>query len=378
MTKKGLGLLLIGVLWAQVLPYQPAYRSLALEVLNAIYALRFSRAESLLNRLEKEFGKYVGTSYLRAVMYSWRIELDPTTTWFDSFWEAALKETDSLMRCCAKDPLEKYFIGFGHTALRVRRLYNRGEYLAAIWRARELLSLMEGVRRYANVYPELQFELGLYEYYIAFFQANYPAFRLFLKLFPPGDEARGLARLEACARDSLNYTHNEAAYFLSYICLYQAKRPSQAEYWLRVLTQRFPMNPYFRRLWAEALYELGRYAEARAVIEAWLETYETFCPRPPCHIIYSMYPTAEAIQAYSLLNMLLRAEARLPEAYAICQHTDSLLEALPTLPPPTWGRVMREIAITEKRLGQKEAAERRLSAIRARKEVPDYLKAPLP
>lgn len=338
----------------------------------------FTHAEKLLARLDSTYGPYAGTSYLKALAYSWRIELDPSTTWFDSFWERELKRTDSLLRCCAPHPLEKYFIGFANKALEVRRLYVRGEIMASVWKARDLLSLLDGVRKYADAYPEMQFELGLYEYYIDYFSKNYPIMRPLLYFFPKGNETSGLARLERCARDSLNYTQYEAAYFLGYIFLYQAKRPAQALYWLEYLSQRFPENPLFRRMWAEALYQVGRYADARQAILPWIEAYERACPHPPCYLIFGRYPTSEAVQAYGLLGMTLREEKKYPEAQQAFQRMDALLGTLKQFPAPTWARLQREAALLEKRMGYTHAAEARLRRLRARDDVPSYLKGDLP
>ncbi|MCX7606844.1 MAG: hypothetical protein N2170_06240 [Bacteroidia bacterium] len=359
------------------LPYQPVYRKQALEALAAFYGMDFSRAERLLAELDSIYGVYVGTAYLRALGYSWRIEIDPSTTWFDSFWERELRRTDSLLRCCASHPLEKYFIGFGQRALEVRRLYVRGELMASVWKARELLSLLERIRKYVDLYPEMHFELGLYEYYIAYFYRNYPIMRPILRFFPPGDEEKGLARLEQCARDPLNYTQTEAAYFLGYIYLYQARRPHLAEKWFRQLSERFPDNPLFRRMWAESLYELGEYKAARQVIQGWLDKYESSCLRPPCYLIWSRYPTGEAVQAYALVGMTRREEGRYAEAKEAFARMDSLLGTLSRFPPPTWARLMREAALLEKRMGRVGEAERRMEAVRARSDVPAYLKHPL-
>lgn len=359
------------------LPYQPTYRSQALQALQALYAMEFDRAERLFDRLDSLFGPYAGTSYLRALAYSWRIELDPSTTWFDSFWEKELKRTDSLLRCCTAHPLETYFIGFGQKALEVRRLYVRGEILPSVWKARELLSLLDGIRRYVDKYPEMEFELGLYEYYIDYFSNNYPIMRPILYFFPKGDQNSGLARLERCARDSLNYTQYEAAYFLGYIYLYQAKRPAIAVHWLQYLSRLFPSNPLFRRMWAEALYELKQYEEAQKVIKEWIESYEQHCPHPPCYLITRKYPTAEAVHAYGLLGMTLREEKKYTEAQAAFYRMETLLRSLPRFPAPSWARLMREFALLEKRMGNSRAAEARLKLVQARNDVPSYLKGPL-
>ncbi|MCS7189138.1 MAG: hypothetical protein RMJ66_02330 [Bacteroidia bacterium] len=363
---------------AQPLPYQPSYRRYALAALRDIYNLDFFHAEQKLAKLDTHFGPYVGTAYLRALSYSWRIEIDPTTTWFDSFWERAVKQTDSLLEHAAEHPLEKYFIGFGNAALAVRHQYVRGQMIAAVWKAKELLSFLKGLQKYAEIYPEMQFELGLYEYYIGYFSRNYPIIRPFLSFFPPGDETRGLARLEKCAEDTTNYTHVEAAYFLSYICLYQANQPLRAEKWLRWLTEKFPQNPLFRRMWAEALYHLQRYAQARQVVLPWLREYEKACPKPPCYLIVGRFPTMEAVQGYALVGMTFREEGNYTEARQAFGRMDTLMATLRNFPPPTWARLMREAALLEKRMGDQLTAERRMAALRARKDVPDFLKSPLP
>ncbi|MEN3041643.1 MAG: hypothetical protein ABDH66_08930 [Bacteroidia bacterium] len=360
------------------LPYRPAYRRIALQALRSFYAMDFAQGDRLLTQLESLFGPYAGTSYLRALGYSWRIELDPSTTWFDSFWERELQKTDSLLQCCAPHPLEKYFIGFAQKALAVRRLYIRGEILPSLWQARELLSLLSGIRRYAEAYPEMQFELGLYEYYIDYFSKNYPIMRPILYFFPPGNQASGLARLERCALDSLNYTQYEATYFLGYIYLYQAKRPTLAAHWLSRLVELFPTNPLFRRMWAESLYQMGQYTQAREVISPWIRAYERACSNPPCYLISNPYPSSEAAQAYGLMGMCLREEKRYNEAADAFRRMDATLSKLSLFPAPTWARLMREAALLEKRMGRLEAAEARLKAIRSRDDVPSYLKEPLP
>ncbi|RMF53894.1 MAG: hypothetical protein D6750_00435, partial [Bacteroidetes bacterium] len=253
-----------------------------------------------------------------------------------------------------------------------------GHTLASVWKARDLIALLSGIRQYASQYPEMQFELGLYEYYIAYFAQNYPLMRPVLRFFPPGNAQKGLERLEACARDSLNYTQHEAAYFLSYIYLYQAHQPEKAEYWARTLSERFPDNPLFRRMWAEALHKLQRYQEARQAVLPWLQAYEQACPTPPCRLLLSRYPTSEAIQAYALLGMTLREEKRYTEAQAAFARMDTLLKKLPHFPAPTYARLQREAALLEKRMGNSTAAQARLEALRRRSDVPEFLKAPLP
>ncbi|MCS6790774.1 MAG: hypothetical protein NZ580_07330 [Bacteroidia bacterium] len=362
----------------QPLAYQPNYRSIALRALSRMYAMDFHGADLLFKALDSTFGPYAGTAYLRALSYSWRIEIDPATTWFDSFWERALYITDSLLDCCYTQPLEKYFIGFANRALEVRRLYVRGKLIASVWKARELLSLLEGIRKYAHLYPEMQLELGLYEYYIAYFYRNYAIMRPILAFFPEGNESQGLERLERCANDSLNYTRFEAMYFLGYIYLYQAKIPEKAEYWLRKLSTKFPENPLFRRMWCEALYVLGRYMEAREHALAWLNKYEESCHMPPCHLVYDRYPSAEAAQAYALVGMTYREEKNYAAAQSAFERMDTLLAKLPRLPAPVWARLTREAALLEKRMGKSEAASRRLKLLQERDDVPLYLKAPLP
>jgi tetratricopeptide (TPR) repeat protein len=381
--KATLCLLLAGpLIWAQSpslpLPYWPAYRHTALEALHAFYNVEFHRGFALLDSLERRFGPYAGTAYLRALGYSWQIELDPATTWFDTPWEKAIARTDSLLRCCNPEPLETYFIGFANRALYVRRLYIRGHLLRSVWEARSLISLLSGIRQYAPTYPEMQFELGLYEYYIAYFSANYPIMRPILSVFPPGNKERGLSRLSQCARDSLNYTQTEAAYFLGYIYLYQEKKPDSALYWLAYLVQRYPQNSLFRRMKAEALCEKGRYAEARSTIASWLDAYEKNCFRPPCYLFFSPYPTAEAVQAYGLMGLCYREEGNYEAAGKAFERMDSLLKSLRLFPAPTWGRLQREVAIYYKRIGRSDLAEERLRQIAARDDVPGYLKKPLP
>ncbi len=363
---------------AQPLPYQAAYRTQALAALRLVYDIRFHEALAQLRRLEGQYGPYAGTTYLQALLHSWQIELDPATTWFDNAWAKAIARTDSLLRCCSKAPLETYFIGFANRALHVRRLYVRGYLLRSVWEACSLLALLEGLRKHAPDYPEMQFELGLYEYYIAYFKQNYPIMRPILVAFPPGDKVRGLSRLAACARDSFNYTQTEAMYFLGYIYLYQEKVPDSALHWLSRLTTQYPRNSLFRRMQAEALYEKRRYREARAVIMPWLEHYEESCPKPPCYLITSTYPTSEAAQAYGVLGMCYREEGAYAEAEAAFGKMDTLLERLRTFPAPTWARLQREVALYYQKISRSDLAQARLARIQARDDVPAYLKRPLP
>lgn len=360
------------------LPYNPSYRELALRALQAFYGVEFYRGFRVLDSLEEKFGPYAGTAYLRALGHSWQIELDPATTWFDTDWEKAIARTDSLLRRGSPHPLETFFIGFANRALYVRRLYIRGQILQSVWEARSLISLLSGIRQYASTYPEMQFELGLYEYYIAYFSQNYPIMRPILIVFPKGDKRRGLARLSQCARDSLNYTATEAAYFLGYIYLYQEKNPDSALYWLSYLVARYPHNSLFRRMKAEALYEKKRYAEARQTIYEWITSYERHCSRPPCYLFFSSYPTSEAVQAYGLLGMCYREENKFAEAERAFARMDTLLSTLRSFPAPTWARLQREVALYYQRVGRSDLAQVRLRQIAARDDVPSFLKKPLP
>ena len=153
------------------------------------------------------------------------------------------------------------------------RLYsNRESWYNSLSHARISMNILFNLER---LYPEIadvQFGLGLYDYFAAHLTEEYSLVRAFSWMIPDGDKKQGLERLKKAANESV-FLKPEATYFLGHIYLHYENEYSHALDYFTGLTVQFPENTFFQRLLIRAYVRNRRYENAVLLIDELTEKY---------------------------------------------------------------------------------------------------------
>ena len=237
------------------------------DALDILYDGSTDTALERFRALVEEFPQDPMAAYLEALALSWKIEQRPQSTELDrdlhARLDAILSRTSERLRLEPGDRRARLARG-GAFGLRSRfylfRYKARDAAKAAQAMRAELLKLADDP---AGRDPDVDFGLGLYDYYVDVLPRVAKLFR-FLSGMPGGARARGLLAIER-AKEKAVFHQVEAAWQLSEIYTYYEDKPDLAWAEMRRLHDEYPGAP----LWALKLAEierdrLGRYAEAAA------------------------------------------------------------------------------------------------------------------
>lgn len=108
--------------------------------------------------------------------------------------------------------------------------------------------------------PDNLFAEGMKLYYSAYIPENYPVVRAVSWFLPDGDRRGGIDTLTEASQKAV-FARQEAAYFLGTIYLNYEGEYEKARILYKGLTDRFPDNPYYRRLYLRTLAQLSEYRE---------------------------------------------------------------------------------------------------------------------
>lgn len=108
--------------------------------------------------------------------------------------------------------------------------------------------------------PDNLFAEGMKLYYSAYIPENYPVVRAVSWFLPDGDRRGGIDTLTEASQKAV-FARQEAAYFLGTIYLNYEGEYEKAMILFKGLTDRFPDNPYYRRLYLRTLAQLSEYRE---------------------------------------------------------------------------------------------------------------------
>ena len=203
-----------------------------------------------------------------------------------------LARSEARMKRDRGDVDGKFFAGAA-LAFRGRLRSMRGDWLPAAYDCRRALKL---VREVADADPgnaDLDFGLGLYDYFGDVLPERHPMLRPVALLLPPAKKERGLRSLAHVADDG-HFASTEAAWFLVQIEFGFEHDPGEALRWARWLRRRHPGNSLFHVMEGRVLLQAGRPAQARAVFQEVLDRWRAGDPA---------YTVAQAERAYYSLGL---------------------------------------------------------------------------
>jgi len=243
--------------------------------------------------------------YLQALALEWRLEQDPASRAHDAAVVALADRALGLADAgLARDPADTRALlarGAAH-GVKSRLFLFRWDKGPA---SREAVRMREGLaaaRAAGEEVPDLDFGLGLYDYYADTLPRFFKVVAFLLRV-PGGDRERGLAQVARVARGGSLFHDDEARVQMYDIHSYFERRPDRALHWIREMFRLHPGWPRWGLLLAQLLGEpMGLWGESAAVARGILATAEE--GRDP--VVAGM---ARALLAEALLGDLRVEEA---------------------------------------------------------------------
>jgi tetratricopeptide (TPR) repeat protein len=246
----------------------PYVRTRATEGLQHLYNLRPDTAEALFQEINARYPEHPVSPFLKGLNLWWRIMLDLTDTTYDEgfydYMDEVIDRCEDILDERPDDFDALLFKGAAH-GFKARLASNRSDWWKALRNGRKAIG---PVRRVAELAPDGRgdyvFGKGLYDYYTAILEEEYPAVKAFTWMIPDGNRKRGLRLLKRTAKTG-HYVQTEAIYFLTQIYYLYEEEYYPARRYVRQLRARHPDNPYFHNYEGRVYAKWNRWDQARAV-----------------------------------------------------------------------------------------------------------------
>jgi tetratricopeptide (TPR) repeat protein len=234
-----------------------------------LYSRQFDKAKMIFTELERLYpGHPVNYLYHSNIIYWENYPLIPSSPYRNTFEE----DLNNCMELAAK---KEYSEKYAAESLLVN-VCARG-FLLLFYADNDLsfkvIPLATGTYKYiirsfdfVSSFSDFYYFTGIYNYYREEYPKIRPVYKPLASLFPPGDKARGLAELERAAELSI-FLKAEAYSLLSWIYTGFENNFTQALFFSRKLTEKYPENHMFRALHIKILLLLKQYDPAEDLLK---------------------------------------------------------------------------------------------------------------
>ncbi len=235
---------------------------------NAMYNFDFAEADREFRWLQAKYPNHPLPYFLFGLAEWWKIVPNSDNAMYDdkclNYMDQAIERAEKMVDQNDDDVEAAFFLAASY-AFKGRLYAERKKWTKAAFAGKSSLKYLEKSKNHPEFSPELQFGDGLYNYYVEWIPANYPALKPILWFFSNGNKAEGIKQLENVSSNAF-YTRTEAQYFL--LQIYSMENQHEKAYQLaKYLNQSYPNNPFFDRYFARTAFVTGRITEAEAAAE---------------------------------------------------------------------------------------------------------------
>jgi len=220
----------------------------------------------------------------------WDILADLESEEFDeefiTLMELADREGDMVLRRDRRN-LDAMVIKALANGFLARLHANRSGWYKSLSHGRQAISLLFAIEKLYPDVPDVQFGLGLYNYFTAHLNDEYRLVRAVSWMVPSGDKTEGLERLTVAAEQSA-FMRPEATYFLGHIYLHYEQETELAERYLTGLITDYPQNAFFSRLMLRTFYQQREYGNAMMLNDSLIERFEPLGHAPTMEELLTM------------------------------------------------------------------------------------------
>ncbi len=234
-----------------------------------IYGIKFDKASETFSLLKENFPDKPQGKFFSAMIYWWKILLDPENETYDDEFVTRLDDViDQCDQILEKDPdnEDALFFKGGAIGFRGRLRTLRDSWLKAADDGRMALPIVEKAGKLDPGNVDVKLGFGIYNYFAAVIPDEFPLIKPLMIFFPPGNKKKGIQDLTEVALNG-RYAKYEARYFLMTIYYNYEQNSNKADNWARMLVKDFPDNPIFERWEGRISARLGDYFKSAAIFQ---------------------------------------------------------------------------------------------------------------
>lgn len=258
----------------------PATQQTIQRVLDDIYSMDFAGADAQIRQLRARYPQHP----IGPILLATKLELQylpihenrVATAQFTQAVNQGLALSERLLARNNKDPEGVFFALTAHSYM-ASFYNNQNEVLKAVGESRRCYSYLKDGFNLLDKSPDFYFTTGLYNYYVERYPMDHAVVRPFMIFFDDGDMAQGLKQMDVATKRAM-FMRAGANYFLAHILLKHETQPGRAATYTKYLADKYPNNPLFGMINAEALVLAGRYADARPYVQRLRQINHTFVP----------------------------------------------------------------------------------------------------
>ena len=236
--------------------------------LDLLYNMQADSAAVIFRQINERYPNHPIGPFLEGLNLWWTIMLDLTDTSHDeAFFDLMDEVIDRSEELLDQDPdyFDALLFKSAAHGFKARLASNRSNWWKALQNGRKAIG---PARKVAEVGPsengDYVYGKGMYDYYTAILEEEYPVVKTFTWMIPDGNRERGLRLLHRAAHEGY-YVKTEAIYALTQINYLYEEDYSDARKYVRRLRERHPQNPYFHNFEGRVHARWGRWDQAQDI-----------------------------------------------------------------------------------------------------------------
>lgn len=252
------------------------FDSLVTSGIEQIYNLKFNQAEKTFLLVQKDFPKNPAGKFFFAMIDWWRIMMDfEVEKYDDQFYDKLDDVIDMCDDILDKNPknIDAVFFKGGALGFRGRLKAVREDWLDAALDGKDALPLVYDAFKIDSTNIDIQFGLGIYNYYAEVIPNKYEFIKPFMYFFPKGNKAKGIKQLENTAQNG-KYAKYEAQYFLMTLYFSFEENSTLALKYAQKLFNKFPDNPAFEKYIGRIYVKQNNYKKASEIFSKMVEKHK--------------------------------------------------------------------------------------------------------
>lgn len=259
-------LIIFAILTQNIFSQDNTFDELVQTGIKQIYSLQFTEAGKTFTKVRELYPRDPAGKFFEAMILWWRIMLDFDEERLDNLFIKKLNEViDFCDDILDKDPnnVNAMFFKGGALGFRGRLATVREDWINAAYDGKDALPLVYKAYEIEPKNIDVQFGLGIYNYYAAVIPEKYEFVKPLMIMFPSGDKAKGLKQLKNAANEG-KYTKTEAKYFLMTLYYSMEENYSSAMKYANELINEYPNNPAFEKYYGRILIKQQKFSEAKS------------------------------------------------------------------------------------------------------------------
>lgn len=238
-----------------------AFIKSAQAAIDSLYDLNYVGSEKILSPWKKKYPHSPIWVFWQGLEVWWKILPDLSFKGYDKEAFYYFSKADYMCSNILSDDsnsLDALVIKAASNAFMARLYANRESWFKSFQYGKNAYDALQIIKKIDPTLPDVQFGLGIYNYYSYYIPHAYPFLKKFSWILPAGNREKGLHQLKTAA-DSSVFVQPEAMYFLAKIYVTgEDDAPAAMAYFMK-LDHRYPHNTFFLRITAEAYYRSKDY-----------------------------------------------------------------------------------------------------------------------